>query len=245
MTTIITNDYLDIQFRDPVSGSCSQRRVEERTFALYRNMGHALVCVNPTDGGNPKHPVVLETYSHLRAYHTKPTNQYSLEMRKTFNIPTYEVALGVIHDPQEPFYDTKELQYTKPLKLMIARGERDTLFPDFNRDAAHKRFQALPNAAITIDGVMQNDKASALFTSFPAYDSYKVGRFFQEGLFLHYFQRKSSDMQQVKYWRQFFSRPVHLYVGFAHPLTDSQRAEAQSLNIRCLVRNGFRYSVLR
>jgi len=237
-------EFLELRIKDPGTGAISRRKVEDRTFGYFQNMGQALVHWD-----HPEGPVAFTNFEDLRSmYH--PDNVYRIVNRKCAYVSTYEVALGVVKDPLEPFTHLDGLKYTKDITCITLNINRQG--PDFPLvEDFYKKYKYRPPrlAQIDIDGLWVGDQHSALLTTFRGTPELaEVRNWALHCQFFHYFQANTRDAASAhaKQWKRVFDSQVHLYVGFSVPrLTTLQFAELTKMRVKPLVRQGMRYVLCR
>ena len=227
---IMTGSFFELKVTDPGNPSRTiARNVDNRTMEGFIVQGLALTH---------KNEFLIETFAELQTYH-QPDHVYRCVSRKCYNLPTYGVALAVCRaHPAEPFeshHIDRDMQFTKLMTLKPMRGESH-LIHDF---CTENKIPGFGGSHVMPDGLITNSEATGFMTSFDTFQEQEIRKWHSQMLFLHYFQAKSVDATQAKYWKGVFSKKVLLYVGFRSPtLTDQQIAFARGLNIRPLVKRG-------
>eukprot|EP00759_Apiculatamorpha_spiralis_P015299 PhF_6_TR21958/c0_g1_i2/m.31221 len=244
------SSHISIRLFDPATQNTSLSNLDKRVFEYYRKAGQILFCIRHSQDNltSASSPIVIETFDVLKQLH-HDGNAYVLRNRKTFFLPTYEVALAVVADPSEKHFTTiDDLVYTKPLKFSLNVTEKENILFQFQERYAIPP----PKMPISVDGLMLNQAKTntAFLTSLRyGFDAAYLHSFYVQCLFLHYFSVSSAsrDAAQRALWGQYFQeKQVHLYCGFPQSsLTEEQWKFARDLNIQCLVKRGLRYSILK
>nr|CCC51810.1 conserved hypothetical protein [Trypanosoma vivax Y486] len=192
-----------------------RRHIEDRTLYAYRNMGFALTHNHPALSGASQHPVVMENINQLRLYHSH-NYVYHLLLRRTYNVRTFQTALGIIADSNEPFTDLNQLLDTRPFAYRHTAADRELM-----RDCC-KQLDApySPPQHMRFDGLMASPQASAFVTSCDTLTEDFVNNFARTAYYTYQLYQHLTNTRFVSAWEQIYGplksntlRAVLLYVG--------------------------------
>ncbi|RNF23973.1 uncharacterized protein Tco025E_02677 [Trypanosoma conorhini] len=224
---------------DPVISAPSPvvKHVEDRTLCAYRNMGFALTHFHPALLGADCHPIVVENMNQLRLYHRRDYT-YHLLLRRTYNVKTFQTALGIMADPIEPFTSPDQLVDSRQFAYRHTGADQD-IIKSFCRQldspfapAAHLRFDALAVGPY----------ASAFITSCDTLTEEFLLNFLRTAHYTHFLYQRTTNPRYLEAWGRFYgspkahpARPVFLYVGVGpqefpeDPMGESTQRSLQSL----------------
>ena len=233
-------DYINVKLQDTFTKKIEGRDIQDRSLFEYRNKGFSIVHLEPRDS-YCNMPVVIETYEQLRRYH-RPEYVYQFGLRQSYNIPTFATFYGVLAaSPSEPFSSMDQLLPFRTFSHLVPHEDRPLLLNWVSQEKGARH-----TVQLQFDALASSPTASCFVTSAPQLEESFLRNFHSLSHFMFYFVSRATKGDLKAKWLSFFSKPVHLYVGFGTD-DDSSRPSpaavqcAQKLHIRLFQRKALRY----
>ncbi|PBJ75468.1 hypothetical protein BCY84_11296 [Trypanosoma cruzi cruzi] len=225
---------------DPVTSAPSPalKHIEDRTLYAYRNMGFALTHFHPALVGADCHPVVIENMNQLRIYHRREYT-YHLLLRRTYNVKTFQTALGIMADPNEPFTNVDELLDGRQLVYHHTGADQD-IIKSFCRQLESP---FAPATHLRLDAVAVSPHASALITSCDTLTDAFLLNFVRTAHYTYYLYQRTTNPRYLEAWGSVYGspklplkRPLLLYIGVGpQEFTEGQMEESMRRSLQSLV----------
>ncbi|ORC85606.1 uncharacterized protein TM35_000342180 [Trypanosoma theileri] len=203
---------------DPVTAapSPSVKHIEDRTLYAYRNMGFALTHYHPSLTGAKCHPLVIENMNQLRMYHRREFI-YQVLLRRTYNVKTFQTALGIMADPQEPFNAVDQLVDMRSFAYHHTAADQD-IIKSFCRQLESP---FAPSSHMRFDALAVSPYASAFITSCDKLTEEFVINFVRTAHYTYFLYQHTKNPRYLEAWKTFYGpredkfkkRPVLLYIG--------------------------------
>ncbi|KAH9578035.1 hypothetical protein LSM04_003161 [Trypanosoma melophagium] len=226
---------------DPVTSapSPSVKHIEDRTLYAYRNMGFALTHYHPSLNGTKCHPIVIENMNQLRIYHRKEFI-YQVLLRRTYNVKTFQTALGIMADPHEPFNAVDQLVDMRQFAYHHKSDDQD-IIKSFCRQLDSP---FAPSSHMRFDALAVGPYASAFITSCDKLTEEFVTSFVRTAHYTYFLYQHTKNPRYIEAWKSFYGsregnssrRPVLLYIGVGpQEFPEEEMDESTVRSLRALV----------
>ncbi|RNF05533.1 hypothetical protein TraAM80_04455 [Trypanosoma rangeli] len=225
---------------DPVTSAPSPavKHIEDRTLCAYRNMGFALTHFHPALVGVDCHPLVIENMNQLRLYH-RIDYTYHLLLRQTYNVKTFQTALGIMADPLEPFTSVDQLVDSRHFAYRHTGADQD-IIKSFCRQLESP---FAPATQLRLDALAVGPHASAFITSCDILTEEFLLNFVRTAHYTHFLYQHTTNPRYLQAWeavygspKAFSGKPVLLYVGVGpQEFPEDQMKEGTQRSLQSLV----------